>query len=540
MEKLVSKLRRDLTPHQLQAVLSSLGVSRSPPLKTPTSSKSDHLNEESNFNDLKTRISKEICFEIASNSFTNTQSEVQQKCLEKLQKLGETYKVKNPDFNPQKFYQKIAQDICDSTMSPTDEDEVNIKDKFAKNQSTDSEHMKEIKDNMSKLIDMFQSVKIDNENKEKEIKEMKNKMTELEKVISSKKNEEKVDDKLMRVEKEPKSLKDVSPRYIRSDDFSKPSPGVVVPPEIVDKDAQIAWLMENDVAFRRGRIRWEAQQKRHQANLRSQEINRQRRQKAFSEKRQNIQPRFAFRKSICENQSSKSSIESSEDQQKQRYFDAPRRKTFSSVHDLHPKDISQRSSLQYRNPLMIKDTEDENPNFRRNLSFVQPPCQYVPSQIQSSSSHNPLILPEMYFWPPENCSVRPQGINDLQIFQRPSNLPFQLPNCCMESNLAPMMTPPQMSSSSSHMIVGGPQHHLIPSNQYFYSDPHPHPPSHIFQNPLSSNDASCLNPRESPPYLSTSLSSPLKQEIKKDFESVEKKKLQKFYQPPFRRSNNFL
>ena len=55
----------------------------------------------------------------------------------------------------------------------------------------------------------------------------------------------------------------VSHKFVRSKEFDRPSPGVIVPGHLDGQD-RIDWLMENDQAFRRGRIRWEKSQKIHQ------------------------------------------------------------------------------------------------------------------------------------------------------------------------------------------------------------------------------------------------------------------------------------
>lgn len=89
-----------------------------------------------------------------------------------------------------------------------------------------------------------------------------------------------------------------SSRYVYSDDFSQPSHGVILPYQFATKEEQIAWLMENDKAFRRGRLQWIARQERHKKNLEMREANKQKRrswredQHTDSDRSSNF--RFAF------------------------------------------------------------------------------------------------------------------------------------------------------------------------------------------------------------------------------------------------------
>ena len=67
-----------------------------------------------------------------------------------------------------------------------------------------------------------------------------------------------------------------SHKFVRSKEFDRPSPGVIVPGHL-DGDERIKWLMENDQAFRRGRLRWEKSQKIYQDNLAKREVNKAKR-----------------------------------------------------------------------------------------------------------------------------------------------------------------------------------------------------------------------------------------------------------------------
>ena len=75
----------------------------------------------------------------------------------------------------------------------------------------------------------------------------------------------------------------ISHKFVRSKEFDKASPGVIVPGHL-EGEARIAWLMENDQAFRRGRLRWEKQQKVHKENLEKREKNKHKRRDIAADK----------------------------------------------------------------------------------------------------------------------------------------------------------------------------------------------------------------------------------------------------------------
>jgi hypothetical protein len=52
----------------------------------------------------------------------------------------------------------------------------------------------------------------------------------------------------------------------------------------LEDEERIEWLMENDQAFRRGRIRWEKSQKIYQDNLNKREQNKEKRKSAGAQK----------------------------------------------------------------------------------------------------------------------------------------------------------------------------------------------------------------------------------------------------------------
>ncbi|XP_026689859.2 uncharacterized protein LOC113474165 [Ciona intestinalis] len=441
--RLISKLRKDLAPDKLRNIVNRFGL---PSSGSNDNSKKMFLTSSSQFGtpsvqttkwltmaDIKVQAVKEVCYEVALNGFKQTRNEIEAACLFCLQKLCQQCGKRDP--KPNETWRSVARDVMDTIgffgdqhavkMNATNsqqtqhvidsefleqfertevvkevvknmveavvkqEEEDNMLPNTACDQPVENksyQDVEELKRNMSNLVDMLQGVKLENESKQEEIREMKSKMEEMEKALSENADygksllmREFVNSKLSESssEKDYKSGHRVgsvsgsskgrsevssqstfSPNYIRSDDFSQPSPGVVVPEWIETKEDKIKWLMDNDVAFRRGRLRWEAQQKRHQANLKMQEVNKEKRRMSREGRNQDgVTPRFSFKSSY---QAQQSKTESKPTPKK--YFEGPRRKTCSSIRALNTEDNEDNNVTTNDQPLVEqnKALPDEN------------------------------------------------------------------------------------------------------------------------------------------------------------------------------------
>ena len=317
------------------------------------------------------------------------------------------------DFERREVVKDVVKELVDRVVG----DDSTVESQ-AENQPADEVRL--LKDSMSTLIEMLEGVKQDNECKQEEMQLMKRKMEEMEKAFSGnaqygksllmeefvkdvasnmtrgdapakKANTNTVSSDTSDSGKPASSKSDAykSPRFIQSDDFSKPSPGVVVPDHIKTKDEQIAWLMENDVAFRRGRLRWEAQQKRHQANLRSQEINKERRRQLRDVQKQSKPdqnfpaPRFAFKgNGQCQKLEKKR-------QPTRKYFEGPRRKTLSCL-EANSKDKTQhRKNFETRFKDEVTVQENANDSSPTNVNKDQVANDQVNSDANEGMKTQP-------------------------------------------------------------------------------------------------------------------------------------------------------
>ena len=512
MSRVVAKLRKDLTPQQLQKVLKNFAVGMHPigvmePYDGETAPTSGENSEEG----LRERLTKEVCLEIARGGFESTREQIEKMCLDKLKAAD-----RDGGADDRERHRRIVEAVVRETeclSSARGEEEKEAKEEMSS--------IQDIKDNMATLIDMLQSVKTDNEDKDRQLREMKDKMEALEQVVSDKQKESR---KKVKFNQEEEGEKKFSPRYVRSDDFSKPSPGVVVPPHITDKEARIAWLMENDVAFRRGRLRWEQQQKRHQQNLKSQEANREKRQRANNNK---FQPMYQFKNQGKKNQHNKKFNDDC-NVGRRKYFDMPRRKTFASVQDLGQKDHANELKPQNRiiNQHRGKPQRPHNYDnvvFRRNrtfsnnmqqqrprlrpLSFVQPREDFNPlyNYQMSPVLHQPPSTPqlhvlhspqEMVFWNNDPFSHQPDFHHHMYQHHLSSAQPFPQEQPQFTHN------PFQQPISSPQVLPGfEPNFYPLPQNPPSSSEPSA-APAKIFHNPLLGSPEFPKG-RDSPPYLST-------------------------------------
>ena len=415
--RLISKLRKNLPPDKLRAIVNRCGlpssVSSGPnrDLSEPLVPVEKSINSEDawlTMADIKLEAVKAVCYDVAMNGFARSQGQIEAACIYQLKKLCETYgKV---DTQPSETWKAVARDVMD-TIGSFEDEYVSSEDsktldcadhnynaqhylvepvsavyaeKSGSSSSTSAstrskDEIEKLQHSMTALVDLFKTVKLENESKDEEMRAMKNKMAELERALNS--NTSYGKGPLLKDVVTSTSAKTVntcsesqkqaqlpsesgspitsatadsekhclearsaestySPRYIYSNDFSEPSHGVVVPDWIKTKQEKIAWLMEHDVAFRRGRQRWEAQQKRHQANLHSQEVNRERRRQEREKSKQPLpgrsNPRFAFKNSRNEDDKSKTRTRGPT----RKYFEGPRRKTCSSLKELPPDNSS--------------------------------------------------------------------------------------------------------------------------------------------------------------------------------------------------------
>lgn len=237
--RLIKALRDRLQGSQVQKIMKTAGVIGS----NMTTEKEELKSQAAEASwvtmaDVKLQAVKELCYEVALGDFDMGQEELEQ--LSKRITINVTTRFGKDDPAFEDSWRSVLRDAADT---------IGLDVKI-------SEPDKEDKENKKKEMDKLKA-KLDEVSRREQIKDME--LAQLRaKVVAQ------------------ETGLYVSHKFVRSKEFDKPSPGVIVPGNLEGEDL-IEWLMENDQAFRRGRIRWEKQQKVHQENLQKRQVIKQKR-----------------------------------------------------------------------------------------------------------------------------------------------------------------------------------------------------------------------------------------------------------------------
>nr|XP_006127127.1 kinesin-like protein KIF1B isoform X9 [Pelodiscus sinensis] len=290
--RLITSLREKLPPSKLQTIVKKCGLPSSgkkrEPIKMYQIPQRRRLSKDSKWvtiSDLKIQAVKEICYEVALNDFRHSRQEIEALAIVKMKELCAMYGKKDP--NERDSWRAVARDVWD-TVGVGDE---RIEDAMASGKGVTD--VDDLKVHIDKLEDILQEVKRQNNMKDEEIKVLRNKMLKMEKVLpligsqelraqSTTANSAKV--------KNPNSVVDADKKYANA--LKK-----IVNDEL-DKEERVSQLMEDDPAFRRGRLRWMRQEQIRFKNLQQQEITKQLRRQNMPHRfipPENRKPRFPFK-----------------------------------------------------------------------------------------------------------------------------------------------------------------------------------------------------------------------------------------------------
>ncbi|XP_058017260.1 kinesin-like protein KIF1B isoform X8 [Ahaetulla prasina] len=285
--RLITSLREKLPPSKLQTIVKKCGLPSSgkkrEPIKMYQIPQRRRLSKDSRWvtiSDLKIQAVKEICYEVALNDFRHTRQEIEALAIVKMKELCALYGKKDP--NERDSWRAVARDVWD-TVGVGDE---KIEDLMLSGKGIAD--VDDLKVHIDKLEDILQEVKKQNNMKDEEIKVLRNKMIKMEKVLPLMSSQE---------PKGPPATAATKP---------KDAPGLVSAEKNVnkdgksgsEKDGRVSQLMEEDPAFRRGRLRWMKQEQTRFKNLQQQEITKQLRRQNMPHRfipPENRKPRFPFK-----------------------------------------------------------------------------------------------------------------------------------------------------------------------------------------------------------------------------------------------------
>ncbi|XP_026542246.1 kinesin-like protein KIF1B isoform X1 [Notechis scutatus] len=286
--RLITSLREKLPPSKLQTIVKKCGLPSSgkkrEPIKMYQIPQRRRLSKDSRWvtvSDLKIQAVKEICYEVALNDFRHTRQEIEALAIVKMKELCTLYGKKDP--NERDSWRAVARDVWD-TVGVGDE---KIEDLLLSGKGIAD--VDDLKVHIDKLEDILHEVKKQNNLKDEEIKVLRNKMLKMEKVLPLMKSQELKGPAATAATKpkEPPGL-GVSAEGNVNEDRKSGS----------EKEVRVSQLMEEDPAFRRGRMRWMRQEQTRFKNLQQQEITKQLRRQNTPHRfipPENRKPRFPFK-----------------------------------------------------------------------------------------------------------------------------------------------------------------------------------------------------------------------------------------------------
>uniref|UniRef100_A0A670YBI2 Kinesin family member 1B n=1 Tax=Pseudonaja textilis TaxID=8673 RepID=A0A670YBI2_PSETE len=286
--RLITSLREKLPPSKLQTIVKKCGLPSSgkkrEPIKMYQIPQRRRLSKDSRWvtvSDLKIQAVKEICYEVALNDFRHTRQEIEALAIVKMKELCTLYGKKDP--NERDSWRAVARDVWD-TVGVGDE---KIEDLLLSGKGIAD--VDDLKVHIDKLEDILHEVKKQNNLKDEEIKVLRNKMLKMEKVLPLMRSQELKGPAATAATKpkEPPGL-GVSAEGNVNEDRKSGS----------EKEVRVSQLMEEDPAFRRGRMRWMRQEQTRFKNLQQQEITKQLRRQNTPHRfipPENRKPRFPFK-----------------------------------------------------------------------------------------------------------------------------------------------------------------------------------------------------------------------------------------------------
>uniref|UniRef100_A0A9J8CJ16 Kinesin motor domain-containing protein n=1 Tax=Cyprinus carpio carpio TaxID=630221 RepID=A0A9J8CJ16_CYPCA len=253
--RLISSLREKLPANKVQSIVKRCGLpssgKRREPLRVyqiPQRRRISKDPQQVTMSDLKLQAVKEICYEVALGEFRHSRREMEALAIVKMKELCRMYNKR--DAAEKDTWREVAQDVWD-TVGIVDERTL---------ETTDGENgVCDLRAHIDKLTDILQEVKEQNNMKDEEIRALRDRMIKMESIIPAVQQDDDDDD-----ESEELAVNGDQGRGDEQDGCG--------PVELLPKEERVSRLMEEDPAFRRGRMRWLKQEQMRLHNLQQQQI----------------------------------------------------------------------------------------------------------------------------------------------------------------------------------------------------------------------------------------------------------------------------
>ncbi|KAF1381078.1 hypothetical protein PFLUV_G00170750 [Perca fluviatilis] len=263
--RLISSLREKLPANKVQSIVKRCGLpssgKRREPLRVYQIPQRRRISKDPKrvtMEDLRMQAVKEICYEVALGDFRHSRQEIEALSIVKMKELCRMYAKK--DASERESWKAVAQDVCDTVgigeeRSPPTEEGGGSGGETG--EGGEKKNAYDLKAHIDKLTDILEEVKLQNNMKDEEIKALRDRMIKMESIIP-------VQDEDINGEEDEEDGGGESP----------PRDGAATrPPEV-----RVKRLMDEDPAFRRGRLRWLKQEQQRILNLQQQNITKKLRQ----------------------------------------------------------------------------------------------------------------------------------------------------------------------------------------------------------------------------------------------------------------------
>ncbi|KAM6909400.1 kinesin-like protein KIF1C [Xenentodon cancila] len=254
--RLISSLREKLPANKVQTIVKRCGLpssgKRREPLRVYQIPQRRRISKDPKrvtMEDLRMQAVKEICYEVALGDFRHSRQEIEALSIVKMKELCRMYAKK--DASERDSWKAVAQDVCDTVgigeerSPPTEEGGGGVET----GEGGEKRGVYDLKAHIDKLTDILEEVKLQNNMKDEEIKALRDRMIKMESIIP-------VQDDDMNGERGESPQKDGGMGEAGDD----------VP------ETRVQRLMDEDPAFRRGRLRWLKQEQQRILNLQQQNI----------------------------------------------------------------------------------------------------------------------------------------------------------------------------------------------------------------------------------------------------------------------------
>ncbi|XP_048966057.1 kinesin-like protein KIF1C isoform X3 [Canis lupus dingo] len=253
--RLISSLREQLPPTTVQTIVKRCGLPSSGKRRAPRRvyqiPQRRRLQGKdprwATMADLKMQAVKEICYEVALADFRHGRAEIEALAALKMRELCRTYG--KPE-GPGDAWRAVARDVWDTVG----EEEGGSSGGGGEEGARGAE-VEDLRAHIDKLTGILQEVKLQNSSKDRELQALRDRMLRMERVIPLTQDHEDDNEEAAEAAWAASSGSDVAAEEEAPSERAPPAPVRPQSPPLSSWE-RVSRLMEEDPAFRRGRLRW--------------------------------------------------------------------------------------------------------------------------------------------------------------------------------------------------------------------------------------------------------------------------------------------